>query len=379
MKITFLCFDLSDNSLGRAALLARALSRHHEVELVGPAKNGRIWYPLQDLDLPLKTYPWKRYPAFIPTVRRMIREIDADLLFAAKLRPTSFGVGLLKKRASGIPLLVDIDDWELGFFYHTDFWGKLGRFLNISNPNGLPYTWLMERLVSLADGVTVSNQFLKNRFSGTLVYHCRDTSFLNPENFSADKARDKLGLQGKKVAMFLGTPRAHKGVDDLVAALEHIDDPDVRLVLIGADATADSMRQRWQAVKDRILLFPKIPFKELPEYLCAADVVVIPQRRTSDTVGQMPAKIFDAMAMAKPIVSTSVSDIPEVLGGCGYLVEAGNVRQLGDTINYVFEHPGEALSKGKMARARCIERYDISVMEQQLLELVDKTVRKPGS
>ncbi len=379
MKIAFLCFDLSDNSLGRAALLARALSHHHEVELIGPVKQGTLWFPMQDLDLPVKTFPWKRYPAFVPVIRKMIKEIDADLLFACKLRPTSFGVGLLKKWTSGKPVLVDIDDWELGFFYHSGFWGKLGRFLNLSNPNGLPYTWLMERLVGSADGITVSNQFLKNRFPGTVLYHCRDTSILDPEKFDTGEAKSKLGLQGKKVVMFLGTPRAHKGVEDLFAAIEHLDDADVRLVLIGAEDSFHSMRERWQAVKERVTLLPKIPFKDLPEHLAAADVVVIPQRHTSDTVGQMPAKIFDAMAMAKPIVSTSVSDIPEVLSDCGYLVEPGNVQQLGDTINYVLEHPEEARSKGKKARERCIERYDTSIMEKQLLELVDKTLRKNGS
>jgi glycosyltransferase involved in cell wall biosynthesis len=83
-------------------------------------------------------------------------------------------------------------------------------------------------------------------------------------------------------------------------------------------------------------------------------VVVIPQRKTSDTVGQMPAKIFDAMAMAKPIVSTRVSDIPEVLGDTGYLVDPGDVEQLASAINHVFSHPEEARLKGKQARERCI-------------------------
>ena len=126
MKISFLCFDLSDNSLGRAALLARTLASHHTAELVGPSKQGGIWYPLRDLELPSKTFPWKRYPAFVPTLRQMMRAIEGEVLFACKLRPTSFGVGLLKKWVSGKPLIVDIDDWELGFFYRAGFLGAGG-------------------------------------------------------------------------------------------------------------------------------------------------------------------------------------------------------------------------------------------------------------
>jgi len=377
VKISFLCFDLSDNSLGRAALLARTLARQHQVELVGPSKQGGIWYPLRDLDLPIKTFPWKRYPAFVPTLRQMTRAIDGEVLFACKLRPTSFGVGLLKKWVSGKPLIVDIDDWELGFFYRAGFWGRVGRFLNFSNPNGLPHTWLMERLVDFADAITVSNRFLQNRFSGTLLYHCRDTSLLDPEKFDLDRAKEKLGVTNKKVVMFLGTPRKHKGVDDLIAAMNRIDDPEVRLVIIGAKDGLKSFSGESRMLKeDRLVVLPMIPFKDLPEYLAGADVVVIPQRQTSDTVGQMPAKIFDAMAMAKPIVSTRVSDIPEVLGDTGYLVEPGNVPQLADAINHVFDHPEEARLKGKKARERCIARYDVTVMEKQLLEIVDRVQSK---
>jgi len=38
------------------------------------------------------------------------------------------------------------------------------------------------------------------------------------------------------------------------------------------------------------------------------DVVIIPQRENFATLGQMPAKVFDAMAMAKPTIATNVSD-----------------------------------------------------------------------
>ncbi len=48
------------------------------------------------------------------------------------------------------------------------------------------------------------------------------------------------------------------------------------------------------------------------------------------------------MAMAKPIIATSVSGIPEVLDGCGWIVEPENPKQLAETIQYAFDHPVEA-------------------------------------
>ena len=376
MKISFLCFDISGNSFGRAALLAQALADRFEVELVGPARCGGIWPPLKDTRLKVKLFPWRRYPGFLDTIRGIRNAIDGDVIYACKLRPTSFGIGLLETAVSGKPLLVDIDDWELGFFYRAGFWGKVGRFLNLSNPNGLPYTWLMEKLVSRADGISVSNRFLQNRFGGELIYHCRDTEALDPAKYDTAEAKRVLGLDGRKVLMFLGTPRAHKGLDELAAIMQRIKDPQACLAIVGAGENDLGVLRTTGETADRIKIFPTMPFAQLGQYLAAADIVLVPQRLTSDTVGQMPAKIFDAMAMAKPIVSTTVSDIPEVLQEVGYVVEPGNVGQMADMVEYILSHMDEAKTRGQNARRRCIELYDIKVMGEKLAALIGKCATK---
>ena len=370
MKICLLCFDISNNSLGRAALLADALSTRHDVKIIGTSKSDDIWYPMRNIHIPIQIYPWSRYPTFISTIRKMLQEMDADVYIACKLRPTSFGVALLKKWLSGKPVLLDIDDWEAGFYYHSGFWGRVGRFLNFSNPNGLPYTWLMEKLAGFADSIIVSNRFLQHRFTGSLIHHCRDTTILNPDKFDSQKIKISLGLENNRVIMFMGTPRAHKGIDDLIQAVEDLNLSDLRLVFIGAEPSFTPTRNKPSAIQERVVVLPKIPFEELPKFLAAADILVIPQRDTSDTQGQSPAKLFDAMAMAKPIITTRVSDIPEVLGGNGYLVEPGNPVELSRTLQHVLDHPEEAREKGIRARERCIKLYDIKVMEAKLENLI---------
>jgi glycosyltransferase involved in cell wall biosynthesis len=378
VKVSVLCFDLSNNSFGRAVLLAQALSGFCDVEIVGPSRRGDIWFPLRQTSFPVKSFEWKRYPFFVPVIQRMLKEIDGDVILASKLMPTSFGIGLLKKRASGKPLIVDIDDWELGFFYHSGFWGRMGRLLNFSNPNGLPHAWLMERLTGYADAVTVSNRFLQNKFNGILVPHCRDTSILDPGRFDSEAIKKTWGLQGKKVLMFLGTPRPHKGIDDLRVALEKIDDSNAHLLIVGADDPTSFCGAKWGAVRERVRVLPKIPFESLPEYLAAADILLVPQRQTTDSVGQMPAKLFDAMAMGKPIIATRVSDITEVLGDCGYLVDPGKPDELADAMRYILDHPEEAQRRGQGARERCKRLYDIRNMGAKLRELIETVASGQG-
>jgi len=295
------------------------------------------------------------------------------VLYASKPRATSFGVALAARRRRRRPLLLDVDDWEVGFFRRGGVWGTLGRALNLANPNGLPWTWLMERRIGEADAVTVASRFLERRFGGTLVPHVRDTEAWDPARYERAAARAALGLGGERVVMFLGTPRGHKGVDDLVEAVGAVGG-DTRLLLVGADTRSEAAR-RW-AAQPWVRVRGEIAFDDVPRYLVAADVVAVPQRATTDTVGQVPAKIFDAMALGRPIVSTAVSMIPEILDGCGVLVPPGNVVALAASLRRVLDDPDTAAALGRRARERCRERYSFAAARAVLFPVVERALSR---
>ncbi|HET7341757.1 MAG TPA: glycosyltransferase family 4 protein [Methylomirabilota bacterium] len=374
MKISILAFDLSDNATGRAELLARLLACRWHVEIVGPRFGDGVWRPAADSPIAhraLAVGGAARYPAFRRHLRPLAALADGDVLYASKPRATSFGIALRARRERPRPLLLDVDDWEVGFFRRSGGWGTLGRALNVGNPNGLPWTWLMERRIGRADAVTVASRFLAKRFGGTLIPHVRDTEAWDPARFDRAAGRAALGLGRERVVMFLGTPRGHKGVDDLVEAVGAVGG-DTRLVLVGADAASAGGR-RW-AAQPWVRLIGEVPFDDVPRYLAAADAVAIPQRATSDTLGQVPAKLFDAMAMARPIVSTAVSMIPEILDGCGVLVPPGDVVALAASLKRVLDDPETSAELGRRARERCRERYSFTAARAALFPVVERAI-----
>ncbi len=280
-------------------------------------------------------------------------------------------MGYWARLARRRPLLLDIDDWEVGFFLRSGLWGTIGRALNLTNPRGLAWTWLMERLTGLADGVTVASRFLQSRFGGVLIPHVRDTDRWAPERSDPGLARERLGIDKQRVVMFLGTPRAYKGVDDLVRAVGGLGRSDTVLALVGTDPASETGRTVTARLPDARLL-NRIPIAQVPDYLAAADVVVVPQRDSSDTRGQVPAKLFDAMALGRPIVSTRVSMIPEILDGCGLLVAPSDPEALGAAIGRLLDRPDEARALGAAARRRAVERYSFEAARRALFPLVER-------
>jgi len=374
VKVSVLCFDVSDNAMGRAWLLARLLEPIGAVEIVGPRFGGGVWEPVADEPVPVRSIPGGRLPGFAVRLPALARLADGDLIYASKPRLTSAGIGYIARLGRRRPLLLDIDDWETGFFLRGGVWGTIGRALNLSNPRGLAWTWLMERLRGVADGVTVASRFLEQRFGGVLIPHVRDTDRWVPGRAEPGPARERLGVAKERVVMFLGTPRGYKGIDDLAAAVGRLGRPDVILALVGTEPGSETGRAlgtRYPSVR----LVGRIPIAQVPGFLEAADVVVVPQRESSDTRGQVPAKLFDAMALGRPIVSTRVSMIPEILDGCGALVPPGDVAALASAIGRLLDRPDEARAMGQAARRRAVDRYSFESARRALFPLVERARR----
>jgi glycosyltransferase involved in cell wall biosynthesis len=373
VKISILCFDLAGNAAGRAHLLARLLEPIAKVEVVGPCCGEKVWEPVAGDGVAQRSVPGARFPGFVSSARALLDLADGDLLYASKPRLGSAGIGYLKRLIARRPLLLDIDDWEVGFFLHSGLWGTVGRALNLGNPAGLPWTWLMERLSGAADGVTVASRFLQQRFGGVLIPHVRDTDSWKPGCADPGRARRRLGVDSQRVVMFLGTPRQYKGIDDLAAAIARLGRGDVVLALVGTDPASPAGRDLASRFPQARLV-GRVPFDQVPEYLLAADIVAVPQRDTSDTRGQVPAKIFDAMALGLPVISTRVSMIPEILDGCGALVPPGDVGALAEGIGRLLDHPDEARLLGQRARERCVERYSFTAVRRELFPLVEQSL-----
>jgi glycosyltransferase involved in cell wall biosynthesis len=372
LKVSVLAPDVSGGGMTRVYLVGRVLrSLGCQVEIVG-CQFGETIYPPPPAELPVTTVPGKPLPQFMGTARQLLARLSGDVIYAIKPRPTSFGIALLKKLSSHRPVLLDIDDWELSWFGGDE--GKYRptpkQFLrDVLKPDGAlrdveHYAYLewMESLIPRADRMTVSTHFLQKRFGGEYLPNGKDTDLFNPDRFDADACRAKYGLSNYRVLMFPGTIRPHKGVEDVLQAIDMLGDPDLRLVAVGGrkpDDYEDQLLQQWQ---HRLIKLPRFPTETMPEVVAAAHAVVVPQRDTATARAQFPIKLTDGMAMAKPIVSTQVGEIPMILADAGRLARPESPEDLSREIRWLLDHPHQAIAMGQRARQRCIKYYSLKAM-----------------
>lgn len=372
MKLALLCPNVSGNPLVRTYPIGKVLARRHDVQVLGFELGDGVFEPYREA-FAYETVRARRNPLFWSQVRALSQRVDAEAIYVFKPLPSSLWVGLLASRRLGVPLFLDIEDWEVGWYLDVPLSHRVRHLAHIERPNGLLWAWLTERLVTRCDHVFVVSRFLQSRFGGTILPHGPDTALFDPARFPREEARRRIGLPEGRFAVFTGSPMRNKGLDDFLRAMELVAADDLKLLIVGSfahdPAYADELMRRHGS---RIVMVGPRPHGEMPWFLAAADLVALPQRVTRETVAQVPGKVFEAMAMAKPILATTVGDLPEILGGCAELVEPGSVEAIAEGLSRLLIDPEAGVSMGVAARERCVDRYGWDAMESILTERLER-------
>jgi hypothetical protein len=112
------------------------------------------------------------------------------------------------------------------------------------------------------------------------------------------------------------------------------------------------------------------------EKLRAADIFALPS--VTDTQGAsdvFPTVIIEAMAAARPVVSTRLAGIPEsiVHGETGLLVRPADAMALAEALARLIEDPKLRLHYGRAGRERIEQHFRIEHTVAPLIELLQKT------
>ena len=140
------------------------------------------------------------------------------------------------------------------------------------------------------------------------------------------ESREKLGLsQTTKILLSVGRLEPIKGYDVLINALSFLnisDDFDVRLLIIGGDSKSQNELERLNSLKlkhglsNQVNFLGAIDHDELPIYLSAADVFVMPS--AYETFG---IAALEASACNLPVIAPQVGGLKSVVkhGQTGFL------------------------------------------------------------
>ncbi|MBW2996340.1 glycosyltransferase family 4 protein [Candidatus Woesearchaeota archaeon] len=189
-----------------------------------------------------------------------------------------------------------------------------------------------------------------------VVYCGLDYNHWNPKKYDSKKIRRKLDLEKKFVYLFYGRPGVSKGLRYLIKAVPLISKniPNSKLVaIVSKDKTyIKRYKEILRLIKNlgiqkNIVLIDPVSYKELPNYIKAADCVVVPS--LAEGFGFCAA---EACAMEKPVVASDTTSLPEVVSGKYVLVKPRNPEEIAKGVEDVFRF------KTKQSRLKRFELKD---------------------
>lgn len=106
---------------------------------------------------------------------------------------------------------------------------------------------------------------------------------------------------------------------------------------------------------------------DVPKYLAASSVYVLPSYREG-----VPRSSMEAMAMARPIITTDVPGCRETVteGENGFLVPAKNIDALALRMEWFILNPDQVKLMGERSRQICNEKFEISIINRHMLSIM---------
>jgi glycosyltransferase involved in cell wall biosynthesis len=282
------------------------------------------------------------------------------------------------------PVVLDTDDWE-----------GVGGFATLNQGNNAfakaVITFFEEWAPPRSAAVVVVSRLLGERMRHAGV--AEDDIFYVPNGADIRKfnpgidggpIRAQFNVGGRTVLGYLGTFKpGGASWKFMLDAFHHVcrakETP--VLLIIGFGPQLDDARAyaKRLGIDSRIVFTGKVPHEEAPRYLAAADILIFPySSEYPDTylnAGRSSLKLYEYMAMGRPVVASDIGELHESLKeGGGVLVEGNSPQAFGEKIRALIDDKDSMSRLGAEARRRAENRYNYESLAKEFAKAVEHAI-----
>ena len=189
----------------------------------------------------------------------------------------------------------------------------------------------------------------------------------------------ELGLEGKFVASYFGTHgMAHHLETVLEAARELIDWKDIMFLLVGDGAE----RSRLVAMRDEmklsnVMMLDQQPKEKMPELWSLSNVSLVLLKKSALFKTVLPSKIFESMAMEKPVILGVEGESAELVmsAGGGICIEPENAKDLASKVLKLYRDSTMCQELGSSGRRYVLEHFDRKVLARRFADVMQQVYR----
>jgi len=257
-------------------------------------------------------------PGVAYCVNAIVRERNISTVFFGAAAP----LGLLSRglRKAGVQQIVALTHG------HEVWWSKVW-----------PFTLAMKSISRHVDHLTYLGEYTRSAIAQSITKEAAtrmvkiapgiDTDHFSPVD--ASQLRSELGLTEKKVIVSVGRLVHRKGQDVLIEAMPAIikEVPEAHILMIGEGPYRSYLENRVKALglEERVTFIGRLQYADLPRYICAGDLFVMPSRSrlAGLEVEGLGIVYLEASACGLPVIAGISGGAPDavLVGETGLVVD----------------------------------------------------------
>jgi glycosyltransferase involved in cell wall biosynthesis len=229
---------------------------------------------------------------------------------------------------------------------------------------------LLERGVPSAKISVVSNGVDRERFV--------------PREPSAElKAR--LGCNGSFICSYVGTVGMAAGLEVVLRAASKLQTQrrdDVHFLIVGDGAALESLRRSAKEQRlDGVTFTGRVPKEQVPDYLALSNACLVHLRKQELFETVMPSKIFEALAMARPVILGVRGFAAEFLkkSGGGICIEPEDEDSLLQAVDRLRADPALGPALADTGRNYVLKYFDRDKLAEDYLGLLERLLQKQNN
>ena len=343
---------------------------------LGPSKWGPVKHSfyLSGSSLAVKTFS---------RLRKLVKTCDIDIIYV--YNPTLIcGIpGWIAAKLCRKPLVLEFNDlimhlgFDTGQMNPKSLLAKLGLFVQ----NKLPFRADMVIATNFIGKMLESKGMPPERIS---IIPCGvSTTMFYPE-IDASEIRQKYGLGDSIVILYQGLVCKAYGIDTLLDAMSEVSNKNkkAKLLIVGFHRSRERVgfeldeeiidfrkKAAQLGIKDKVIFTgPQLP-ETIPNFIAASDICVNPMPYTLTCRAGSPIKVFEYMAVAKPVVATALDSVEGVvINGETGLITKPEADDIAQKILLLAENPGIRDKIGRNARQKVVAEYEWEKLGDKLID-----------
>jgi glycosyltransferase involved in cell wall biosynthesis len=184
-------------------------------------------------------------------------------------------------------------------------------------------------------------------------------------------------MENKFVCSYIGTIGMAHGLEVVIGAAQILRDKgraDIAFCLVGDGATRKQLEEssRQVGLEGLIRFTGLLPKEEMPGVLASSNACLIHLKKCDLFQTVIPSKLFETMAMERPIILGVAGEAAEIVRAAeaGLEMIPESPRSLAECVEHLADHPKLTDALGRQARAFVGAHYTRDVLAERMLKLL---------